>query len=610
MTRSSCKVLAGLVAALALAVGGATTASAHAYLIASDPGNGAILSTAPKQALLQFNVPVTVRLSSASLVDATGKPVPGAAIRSAPGNQSVIVVDLPALPQGAYRLTYTTWDSIDLHKTGGAIDFGIGEAAAFAADTSTAERPSYVETGTRWLELAGITLLIGLAAVWVLVLPALGRRVEEEQRRQVIIAARRALPPLATLGYVAVLLGKVGQLGVALAALTAGAGPSVAQAADAVLLTSRFGELWVLGMVLAIIVLLAAHLAVSRRGRAWQGAVLVAGTLALAAVYAQSSHGTNQSGFDAGQVAFRLVHLVAAGVWVGGLTVLAVLFVGPLRSGTLGRPAALKAFQLYGGLAVVSVGALAASGLVLAGASIASPELLITSTYGWTLIAKVLAVAVVMVAGLRHSRAGGLPPLPSLSFELGAMLIVLWGAAALGATAPATAPPVAAAPASAPILGTNTTQLVQDMTVQTSMTPGHPGPNTLFVQIHGNPNVPFRPITSISITMSGPGQAPRVVTGTFIGRGRYEFGQVTIPDTGELAVSEAITRSPGPDASVQFDWPITPSPPTYIPLSLPTAPWASTLDLAATAIGVLVGLWLLAAMLRSRIRGDRVPATP
>jgi copper transport protein len=352
-------------------------------------------------------------------------------------------------------------------------------------------------------------------------------------------------------------------------------------------------------------VLLTVRAAVSRNGRWWHGLVMGVATLALAVVYAQSSHGTNQSGFDVAQVAFRIVHLVAAGVWVGGLTVLAVLLAVPLRRGTLRGAVAVAAFRRYGALAVLAVGALTASGLVLAGAGIASPEALITTTYGWTLIAKVIAVAVVMVIGLRHSRLDGLPPIRSLAYEVGAMLIVLWGAAALAATAPApvqTAQAAPSVPVSAPILGTDTTKLIDDLTIRTSMAPGHPGHNTLFIQLHGDASVPFRSITDVRVTLSQPGAPPRTSSGTFIGRGRYTFTQVTIANTGQLSVRVAIVRQPGPDAIAQFAWPITPAPPAYVPLSLPTTPWAPGLDVLAGAIGLVVVVWRLAGLVRDRRR--------
>jgi copper transport protein len=620
-------VIAGLVAALAMTVASAVTASAHAYLLASNPGNGAILDAAPAQAILQFSVPVTVSLSSAILVDGRGLPVPGAAVRQASGNSSVLVVNLPTLPKGGYRLTYRTWDSIDLHQTGGSIDFGIGQAAAFAADPSTAASPSYAETGTRWLELAGIALLIGVATVWLGVLPGL-RRFAADALQPLMAHARRRLLLLSGIGYLAIVAGKVGQLAVAIATLGPGAGAPVPDLARTILLGSGFGQLWLLGMALAIASVLAIRAAIAptprgRRRSRWPDIALVAATLGLIVVYAQSSHGTNQGGFDPAQVVFRIVHLTAAGVWVGGLTVLTALFAGPLRRRTTGPPLALAAFRQYGWLAVTSVGALAASGLVLAGAGVASPEALVTSTYGWTLIAKGIAVVTVMAIGLRHSRLlgryGGRPAGPgegdaavvplsrSLALEVAGMLIVLWGAAALGATAPApaqSAPATRAVPLSAPILRTNTTTQVDDLSIQLSMTPGHPGANTLFMQLTGSASVPFRKVTEVRVTLTQPGRRSQTVTGTFIGRARYTFPQVRLDDPGQLSVSVLMRRNPGPDARLAFNWPITPGPSPFTSLGLPTTPWAPVLDVVAGGIGLLVLGWLLAGTIRGRRRGS------
>jgi putative copper export protein len=73
---------------------------------------------------------------------------------------------------------------------------------------------------------------------------------------------------------------------------------------------------------------------------------------------------------------------------------------------------------------------------------------LVTTTYGLTLVAKMIAGLAAFGFGVRHTllltprRGAGLGgPVRlarSVPFEVGTMLIVLWAAAGLGATAPAT----------------------------------------------------------------------------------------------------------------------------------------------------------------------------
>jgi len=146
----------------------------------------------------------------------------------------------------------------------------------------------------------------------------------------------------------------------------------------------------------------------------------------------------------------RAVHLAAAGIWAGGLSVLVFLFAGALRGASPEGPSALVAFRRFMGLAFLSVGLLAISGLLLTARGVESAAALITTTYGLTLLAKMIAGAAALAFGIRHTlllsppRGAGVgSPVRlarSIPFEVGTMLVVLWAAAALGATAPRRTP--------------------------------------------------------------------------------------------------------------------------------------------------------------------------
>jgi hypothetical protein len=237
----------------------------------------------------------------------------------------------------------------------------------------------------------------------------------------------------------------------------------------------------------------------------------------------------------------------------------------------------------------------------------------LTTTYGWTLIAKVVAVVVALVLGLRHNLLFRLPAPEtvapalrgSLVFELSTMLVVLWGAAALEATAPASTPPPKPSTVSAPTLAADTTQQYGDLVVHTSMVPGYPGPNTLTLELHGDASVAFRTVTAVQVTLSQPGQAPETVSGTFLSHGRYTFPEVRVAEPGEMSVRIVVTRQPGPGATLQFAWPITDAPPPLAKLGLPNGQWAWELDVAAGAIAVLLAIGLVVAVAVRRLRRTR-----
>src|SRR2546423_2823065 len=123
------RLLAGLGLALGLNAAAVTTASAHATLISSNPGNGVVLPVAPGQVLLQFDVPVNPHLSEADVRDRFGRHMRDLTVETSPGTSSVLAIDLPPLGQGVYRLVFEAWDDTDLHETQGTIGFGVAPAA-------------------------------------------------------------------------------------------------------------------------------------------------------------------------------------------------------------------------------------------------------------------------------------------------------------------------------------------------------------------------------------------------------------------------------------------------------------------------------------------------
>ncbi|APX31857.1 hypothetical protein BH708_03000 [Brachybacterium sp. P6-10-X1] len=121
--------------------------------------------------------------------------------------------------------------------------------------------------------------------------------------------------------------------------------------------------------------------------------LLVALGLVFATLVTKSmtGHASGQSSHEAATSAM-IVHLVAAGVWLGGL-VLLVLLAGRLGA-RLGDAA-----ERFSVLALACYGALAASGVASALVRLSAPLDLVTTAYGWMLVLKTALLVLLGGAG-------------------------------------------------------------------------------------------------------------------------------------------------------------------------------------------------------------------
>ncbi|MFF2627350.1 FixH family protein [Kitasatospora griseola] len=197
-------LLAVLVAALALVLGGATAASAHATLESTDPAQGSVVPTAPAAVTLSFSEGVSLSADSVRVLDPRGAAVDDGRPEHVDGKAATARV---SLRQGLGNGTYTVaWRAVseDSHPIGGAFTFSIGAASdtsvnAAAVQGAKADGAVSFAYGTaRTVAYGAFALLAGAAAFVVVVWPA--------------GAAVRGVQRLLMTGWVALLLSTVAVL--------------------------------------------------------------------------------------------------------------------------------------------------------------------------------------------------------------------------------------------------------------------------------------------------------------------------------------------------------------------------------------------------------------
>lgn len=365
MTRRKAVALASVAIAAALAVSAAlaTAARAHSEIESSDPSDGASVPVAPERLSLLFAAPVSIGTVEIEGPGDSAQPAPEVVFESP---VFVAVVPAQALPEGGYTVTFRM-TATDGHAIDGSIRFGIrarAPAPAPGSGTPTRFRPPLVLVATRSLDLAAGLLLLGASL--------LRTRLAPNQP-----AARRALVALSLVWAAAACAS--------LAALVLTT-PGLTSSSALLLVTdTRVGRLSLVRAAIAVVVaaLLIAESA-EERFRLEPALVAAIGC----ATFPLGGHATSARGGVLG-AALAVVHVVAAGVWAGGLALLVAR----------GRSSLRQALPLFSDVAAFSIGAVLLSGALASALRLGGLTALWTSDYGRVLLGKLLVVTAALAVG-------------------------------------------------------------------------------------------------------------------------------------------------------------------------------------------------------------------
>ena len=588
---------------------GAGTTMAHATLELVDPADGASLTASPGQVHMVFSEAVSPQLAWVELMNASGTVVDGASVAADPANAAALIVTLPHVGSGAYRLAWQVIDQQDLHVTTGTVVFGVGAPAPVAAgQTAVATNP--FEVLARWLDLgllaAACGSLLVLASLRSLVTPRSAVAADGLRRRLGRLAILTAAGGLAA--HAALLILQV----------TAAAGVSPAS-----LLVSTFGMAWLAQGAILVLVLVA--FAADRRAASSRVGPLVSlAVLGLAAgVVAVTGHvGTG----DGAQTPWRwvalTVHLTAMLAWAGGLAALAVA-VGPLlRTRGAERDLARSVLGRFWRVAAPALAALAVTGLYLGGQLIASVDALLLTTYGRALLVKTAIAAIAILLGASnaaalhpHLRARLVAVVPfsarlipstgamrrTLALEAVAAMGVVLAAAVMGSSAPALGPQFEPEPAAAAVVPAAIQ--AEDLMVTVAIRPDRPGPNFLDLAVLETRRPAPAPITSVRVRLVAPSGAVQTMTPSMTAKGRYLVNDLALGEAGPWRVEVAISRSGLADTVAALPWSVVPAPAAPHAVLVSDGPLAPIATPAALLAALLFAVLVAVAAARRSLAG-------
>lgn len=586
--------LSVLVAALVMVLLGASPAAAHGELARSDPPVGGTVAVGRTELTLWFTEAVDPRTSTVALRTIDGVDVPVTV--STTGDGSVLGVVTPPLARATYVLDWRTLSLDDGHQSSGSVVFGAGVRPS-VVPTAAGGLPAAPAVVLRWLDLCALMITIGALAVSGRVLRSTGEQGHRARRRARVVAALGA--------GVAVVCGLLAPL------LLTRDDPGLRPAAAVDLLTGTpWGHLWLAReLVLVVAAVALARWATTRDG---SRPLVRAAVVALAAVVGLEAVAGHAATLPARSVPAALAsasHLVAAGVWAGGVSVLAVCLLPSLLHDSPARgPAMAPVFRAFSPIAAVATVVLLATGLYEAGRHVPTAGALVTSVYGAAVVGKAALLAVALtVAGVntllvnpaiaapvgrRLGRPAGWAPVPLRRFPALVAAEVLVLVAAVGAAAVLTSVPTAREVASATRDTTVHATNVDGLFVTFEVVPAGPEASRLIVRIRSTVKPEPAPVSAVEVLLEGPDGTIHAALEP-VEPGRYE-AETIAPAPGRWTASVAVQRRDLPITVTRTAWTVAP----------PVSDGPSTAELATTALAVLLLVGTAAAILRTRRRAE------
>ncbi|WP_328223576.1 copper resistance protein CopC [Streptomyces sp. NBC_00104] len=397
-------MLLGAVLVLFL-LGGAGTASAHAALKGSDPVDGSVLDAAPREVTLRFTESVSLLEDSIRVVDPENRAVDTGRPGRAGGRADTARVTLPTgLDDGTYTIAWRVV-SADSHPISGALLFSIGEPSATSAvlPADLAEDPltSSLYDITRYFAYGALALLIGVTFFLAVVLGG-----PSEVLRKLLLAGWLAL--LLASAVLLLLRGPYERGSGVGAALDLSVLRDTMVSRPGLALLARLALLAVAAFLLVRVRRQGNHGKHGEQGaqgerQEWGKSALVCGALVsvgLAGTWAVAEHASAGIQVPVAMTS-SVLHLLAMAVWLGGLTaLLTVLYRAP-------RTLSAAVVDRFSRLAFVSVVVLAVTGVYQSWRGLGSWSAFTSTAYGEVLVAKLVAVLLLLVAAAFSRRWTG-----------------------------------------------------------------------------------------------------------------------------------------------------------------------------------------------------------
>lgn len=383
------------------------TVYAHAVPEHAEPNANEILEEPPTELSITFNEPVVPSLSRIRLLTQAGEEIEVGTLRAVDEENITLAVDLPELKDGAYLVSWQVLSTVDGHTTSGTYSFGVGETelTAVSEDVTIISQLSPFGAAARSLTLLAVSLFIGLFSFRLFVWNPLFHNVEmiEAEKQLDIITARTSLK--ISWGAMSLVI-----LGLTLIFIDQARTYNFLQFSNLqTWMSTRFGTMWLLRLLFVVLMgFFCRSLGIDVKknnpdmlqGRKWWIGLVIA--IGLGWTISLISHSAALTEDTLVATVIDLGHILAAGLWVGGLFFLAIALRQsrnlPSEERTWLNLSLILNFSV---IAASSVGILIASGFYLAWQHVGNWTSLVGTAYGRTLLLKLgLTLPTLVIAAI------------------------------------------------------------------------------------------------------------------------------------------------------------------------------------------------------------------
>jgi copper transport protein len=502
---------------------------AHSTVIASRPAPGERLSSSPGVVTIVFSEPINASLSRGYVSAPDGQRFEGEA-----SSPTAIDIQETTNAIGVYVVDWTTVSSVDGHVLHGSFEFGVGVSPGAPGEQNLASpQPSDLFIAAiRALEYLALFIAMGM-----IVLLELAGRVPPVEWVRTRLRTRLWIP-----------------LGVALAAGIAVVSGDAANAAGSLSAPALFAYLGngLPGFARTTHLMAEAIALLFAVGFFGPRLVLPPLVIALGALAASGHAAASQPWLLA--ISVDSLHLLAAGVWVGGILGLATLQPPGGWRGDEGR----KLLRRFSWVALPAFAISVLMGVVRATEELSNVSDLVSSTYGRVLDVKVLLIAAMLPLSLIAWRRRR--PWPRAEASIAVAVIAATALlssfplpparAAQADAATASSPPNAALPEPTDLTLAGRTLLTL---VGLTIRPAMPGPNTLWLYLSPIPGGSARNVIVTATLQSRP--LPLIVCGFDCRSAQAELSggealAIQVADGGPAVTADfRLPQLPAPDAS-------------------------------------------------------------